>query len=71
MHNTIASVEDDNQNLNLAGIEGLPGNLSSKLPSQEDAEKIFEEKCKKSGGEAAYERGNVSLFFCTMNLIIP
>ncbi|KAL0273144.1 UNVERIFIED_CONTAM: hypothetical protein PYX00_005888 [Menopon gallinae] len=67
-----SSVEKDLQGLNVGGFGNLPSNITSKLPSQEDAEKIFAEKCRKNGGETAYQNASLAknrTIECVKNLV--
>jgi hypothetical protein len=50
---------------NLAGNLSLPGNLPvniSNVPTVEEGERIFEEKCKKMGHREAYQAAQVYVY---------
>lgn len=61
LKSTYANIEDGLPKLNIAGIEDIQKNISERLPTQEDAEKLFKEKCVQNGGEHAYERAKVCI----------
>jgi len=48
-----SDIKNNLQDLNIPGLD-IPKNLTDKIPTQEDAERLFEEKCRTNGGENAY-----------------
>ena len=65
MSYTDANIEDSDiknlPDLNIPGLD-IPKNLTDKIPTQEDAERLFEEKCRKNGGEDAYINAKVCVY---------
>ena len=60
---TVANIEESLQNLNIAGISDLPGNITSKIPSEGEIEEVFVKKCEKHWGSDASKKISVSIFF--------
>ncbi|EEB13871.1 hypothetical protein Phum_PHUM262660 [Pediculus humanus corporis] len=60
---TVANIEESLQNLNIAGISDLPGNITSKIPSEGEIEEVFVKKCEKHWGPDASKKISVSIFF--------
>ncbi|KAK6625850.1 hypothetical protein RUM43_006149 [Polyplax serrata] len=60
---TFAVIDETFQNFNISGIGELPGNLTSKLPSETDIEEALTKKCQKLEGPEAGMRVTVIIIF--------